>query len=302
MEYILLLVITVSLVIGAKKAFGNLNDFMNRYIGDYVVCLMEYGELPSLGVSDATQKNHSGGTGKQCDQQFAGFTFEGGRSPTGGGGSIGGSGTTTGGKSNSPGGKNSSPNAGNSSKGSSAASKSKSDSDSGSDKNNFGSSGRSNKGSSPYSKGEIKRSGGFGTSDSGSDIAGQKTRVIEDEDELKRKRKYGFGAISRTQGSGNGERYRAITGTMEAEIEKRAPKKLRAPTASIKPLLDDRSQFGPYRKSFTPPVVKKIEQKEDNNSGFSFGYIIRWLIIGGMILAIIVFFGGQIMNYSNSKE
>ena len=152
-EYILLLVITVSLVMGAKKAFSSLDKFINHYIGEYVICLMEYGELPSLGVSDSTQKKHMDGAGKSCDEEFAGFTFEDGRPPTGGSGS-------SRGKTNS-----STENSKNSS---SSADKAGSSSDSGSDsgsKNSSSRRGGSKSRSSPYTKGTINRSNEFGAVD-----------------------------------------------------------------------------------------------------------------------------------------
>lgn len=291
-EYILLLVIIVSLIMGAKTAFSNVDKFINHYIGDYVVCLMEYGELPSLGVSDSTQKTHMNGAGKSCDEQFAGFTFEDGRPPTGGG-----SGFSGGGKTNSPSGgnKNSSSNA------SKAGSNGKPSSDSNTSADFRGRrNGGSNNSSSPYTRGTINRSNSYRTADA-SDSDG-KVRVIEDDEESKTK-KAGSKFSSRTFRSGyGGDKYRAITGDMLAQMEKTAPKKLRSPAVSIMRVSDEGNRFGPYKKTFIPPSSKKAAEIQDDNSGLSFGYIIRWLIIAGMILAIIVFFGSQIMNYSNSKE
>lgn len=285
-EYILLLVITVSLVMGAKKAFSSLDKFINHYIGEYVICLMEYGELPSLGVSDSTLKNHMSGIGKSCDEEFAGFTFEDGRPPTGGSG-------PSRSKTNSSaddGGKNSSSSA------DEAGSNKDSSSDSGSKKSGSRRGGSKSR-SSPYTRGAINRSNDFGTADaSGSD---EKVRVIEDDDG---KKGAGWRSSSR-RGSSSYSKRRTVAGNMLAEIEKTAPKKLRAPAVSVISLPGEGgSQFGPYKKVFIPPEAKKVAEREDDNSGFSFGYIIRWLIIAGMVLAIVIFFGSQIMNYSNSSE
>lgn len=302
-EYILLLIVIVSLVIGAAKAFGNLNSFMNAYIGDYIVCLMEYGELPSLGVSDSKQKNHSGGSsGKSCDQQFAGFTFESGRPPTGGSSStMGGQGSRSGNR----GGENRS----NSTNSGSNKNSSKNAENSSSKKNNAdgGSGNRGNvatKNSSPYATGQINRSNAnYGTSDGDLSPGNKKIKIIEEQEELGKKKSDAYGETSRSRRRGNGqEKYRAITGQMAAEIEKKLAKKS-GPTRSVRTLAGDTgNRFGPYKKTFTPPETKTREIKNDDNSGFSFGYIIRWLIIGGMLLALIIFFGGQIMNYSNSKD
>lgn len=310
-EYILLLVIIVSLVIGAKNAFGKVDDFISHYIGDYVTCLMEYGELPSLGVSDANQKKHLDGTGKKCDEDFAGFTFEDGRPSTGGGGpgggGPGGSGSgkgNTGNKSNSAsgagGGKNSSSTAAKGGKGGGE----NSDGGSGSsDGSGSGKNGSSKKPQAQYASGAIQRNAGNSTSDA-YDNGNGKVRVLEEDEEAKkRKKNQGFGYARGSRGGYGNDKYRAITGTMQAEMEKTIPRKPRAPATSVSRLKgDDGNRFGPYTKTFVPPAVKQVQVKDSDNSAFSFGYFIRWLIIGAMILAIIVFFGGQIMNYSNSKD
>ncbi len=300
-EYILLIVVVISLVFGAKKAFSHVDDFISHYIGDYVTCLMEYGELPSLGVAAADQKRHLDGSGKKCDEDFAGFTFEDGRPSNGGGSGSGGPGSGGTGKTGS-GNNNNSANGGNKNNSSNAAkdgsnNKSGSDGDSGS-----GSGSKSGKQQTPYAKGQINRSNSLTTID-GFDDGSRKVRVLEEDEEAKKKKKNSVHAGFRSRGGSYGsDRYRVITGIMQAEMEKTLPRKPRAPSSSIVRLKDDGHRLGPYSKTFTPPPVKAAPLKEDDNSGFSFGFFIRWLLIAAMILAIIVFFGGQIMNYSNSKE
>src|SRR5262245_45898196 len=72
-EYILLVVviITMALAIGARL-FKPFNEWANHYIGDYVVCLLDYGELPSLGGAEAFSDG-------ECDKKFEPFTVAGGR-------------------------------------------------------------------------------------------------------------------------------------------------------------------------------------------------------------------------------
>ena len=41
---------------------------------------------------------------------------------------------------------------------------------------------------------------------------------------------------------------------------------------------------------------------DDGESGFSFGYLLRIILITGIILAIIVFMGGQLMQIAKSSE
>ena len=301
-EYILLIVVVISLVIGAKTAFSHVDDFMSHYIGDYVTCLMEYGELPSLGVAAADQKKHLDGTGKKCDEDFAGFTFEDGRPSNGGGPSSGGTSKTGSGNNNnsaSGGNKNSSSNA------AKGGSNNKSDSDGGSDSGSDLGGGRngskSSKQQTPYAKGEVSRSNSLTTND-GFDDGSRKVRVLEEDEEAKKKKNSRLAGFRSSGGSYRNDRYRSITGIMQAEMEKSLPRKPRAPSSSVVRLKDDGNRFGSYSKTFTPPSVKATPVKEDDNTGFSFGFFIRWLLIAAMILAIIVFFGGQIMNYANSKE
>lgn len=309
-EYILLIVVVISLVMGAKKAFGHVDDFISHYIGDYVTCLMEYGELPSLGVAAADQKRHLDGSGKKCDEDFAGFTFVDGRPSNGGGSGSGGPGSGGTGNTGSGNNNNNSANGGNKNNSANAAkggsnNKSGSDGDSGSESELGGkrSGSRSGNKPNPYAKGQIERSNSLTTNDAFDD-GSRKVRVLEEDEEAKKKKKNSGLAGFRRGGSGGhgNDRYRAITGIMQAEMEKTLPRKPRAPSSTVVRLKDDGNRLGPYSKTFTPPPVKAAPVKEDDNTGFSFGFFIRWLLIAAMILAIIVFFGGQIMNYSNSKE
>jgi hypothetical protein len=316
-EYILLLVIMVSLVLGMKKGFSNLSKSMDSYVGDYVKCLMEYGELPSLGVADPDLNRHSvtGGLGKTCDSKFEPFTFSGGFAATstgGGGGGPGGSGGGSGGTSSgsssgsNSNNKNSSSNASNNSNNSNG-------SDSGSnsdDGNGGGKNSRGNK-SSSYANRQVRRSSdSFATSDNGADASSAgtaKIRILEDnQDDAKKNRdRNSRKAYYRpNQYIYTTDKYKAITGGELAQIEKTLPRKAKAPvTRTIASPIDDSGMgFGPSRRNFTPPEREQAQIKQSEESGFSFGYLMRWLLIAGIIVAIVVFFGGQIMNYSNSQD
>jgi hypothetical protein len=53
-EYVLILIITVSLVLAlVAQVFKPMQTFVQNYMGDYVQCLLETGELPSFGYADA---------------------------------------------------------------------------------------------------------------------------------------------------------------------------------------------------------------------------------------------------------
>lgn len=291
-EYILLLVISVGLIMGASKAFKGLNSFMDSYIGDYTICLMEYGELPTLGVEETALKTHVGASG--CDKKFASFTFGSGRPSVGGSGS--GSGRGGSGKSG----------AGGSSKNSSSSANKASNNNGSDDSDASGKKrGLRSGGSSAYAKGQINRSNDLGTADSQSGAGNKKAKIIEEDGggEESPRRRYG-GSNSNSSAFANSRiKYKAIRGVLAEEIKKRSPKIPRAPARTVVAVSSQAgNQFGPYKKTFTPPEPPRAETKQDDGSSFSFGNILRWLIIGGMIIAIIVFFGGQIMNYSNSKD
>lgn len=292
-EYVLMLVVTVSMVLAMKGAFSNISDFMYSYVGEYIACLMEYGELPTQGVSNSDLKNHKGGGGKVCDAKFGGFTFSGGIQSNGGSGS-----TSTGsssGVSNSANGKSSQ-----SASSSSKSSANKSDDDS----NALSGSGRKGS-SSPYSSGQITRSNsksGFGTADGRSQSGDDKVKVIEEDE--------GSGSRSGRDGDLNTrssrityqrDRYKAITGPQEEELRRRnkAPK---VPTAKVLAVIDEGGRLGPRKSTITPPERKMTSFEEKNDDSFSFGNFMRWLIIAAMFIAIFLFFGSQVMNFMNSKE
>ncbi|GIL17118.1 MAG: hypothetical protein BroJett040_08690 [Oligoflexia bacterium] len=77
-EYILIIVVTIALLLAATKFFFKpAQDWMNHYIGDYIYCLLDQGELPGLGGEETVQ---------ECEKQFEEFSFAGGKAKKGGAG------------------------------------------------------------------------------------------------------------------------------------------------------------------------------------------------------------------------
>ncbi|AGH96740.1 hypothetical protein A11Q_2524 [Pseudobdellovibrio exovorus JSS] len=330
-----MMVITVALILGAKRAFSNVNEFMKSYIGDYYECLMEFGELPTLGVFDETLRQHAGdenGGQKVCNARFEGFTFANGRPPTGGGNNGGGSdgnggnGSNGGNNSSSPGrggsgsgrtgdsrdgrsGSGSDRNGNSSRNADGSSSRDGSGSVSGSDGSGGGSASSSSRGRrSSYADGKVRRlKGGYGVGDG--QVGSDKVSVVDEKGSSD-----GEGSGGR-RGRGRGGRggsvryvyerskYRAITGRMEQEIERTAPKK-QPPKVSAKTTAKVKGGEGllPYKKTFTPPEPKREIASQNDDSGFSFGNFFKWLIIAAMVIAIVLFFGGQLLNYTNSKD
>lgn len=297
LEYILVLVVIVSLVLAAGKMFGSLDKFMAAYMGNYISCLMEHGELPSLGVEDSDLKQHKEGGGKTCNAQYASFTFGSGRPSLGSGSNSSSGGSSS---SNSKNFRNSSNNADNKSSDSNAE-----DKNSGSRRNassNFSSSGRSD----PYGSGQISRYGAAGTADGASATGDQsKTKVVGvDESDETRSGSSVWGDGGRRSDYQNRPRYKAITGALADEEKKKIEDaKKRAPTSTVLTKPDEiDSGFGPRRSTFVPPQPAEAGLHNESDTSLGIGGFIKWLLIAAMIVGVVVFFGSQILNYSNSKE
>lgn len=284
-EYILVLVIIVSIILGILFQFNDaFKNFLQSYFGDYLACLLETGELPALG----------GGTGPttgECTANFAGFSVASGKPlkpmpPAGGGaGGAGGIGTGAGAAgANAKGGA----------KGSGADSSASAAGVAGS--GGRGRSGQSNAGTNGErtSMGSLSRpasqpleqkgeggqgdsvSGGGRESSDGFSIGGRRRRASRSssvaidealvaESAKKKKDKTDFkGKVSRQQ---------------------RAMAQLRSP------------QF-----IFNVPKAKDQLTMTEDKQGFSFGFLFKFLLIGGILIAIFIFLGGQAMQIKKSWQ
>lgn len=292
-EYMLVLIITITMLYSLKGVFKSLDDFMYSYMGAYVSCLMEYGELPARGVEAAELKQNQGGGnsgGKVCNSKFDGFTLADGIREKGTGGS-----SSSGSSSNKKGSQSATTAAGEKAASqTSSANSNSTDSDSGSRGNS----------SSRYANGRIKRSTnspGTGTADNGSATTDDKTRVLEDE-QVAGPTSRGSGGIRSTNIVYERKRYKAITGKLAEDINKKL-KPARAPTSrTLQNIDDDGYRIGPRKSVFVPPEIKAVNDAEDDTGGFQFGNFIKWLMIAGMAITLFIFFGSQIMSFMNSQE
>ena len=76
LEYILILVISVAVIMGLVARLNNsFKVYFDSYMGQYLTCLLETGELPTLGAQDGSVNISS------CNEEFEEFTFESGRPP-----------------------------------------------------------------------------------------------------------------------------------------------------------------------------------------------------------------------------
>ncbi len=77
-EYVLMLVVSVAMVTAlAYQVFKPMRDFLKDYMGSYIACLLETGELPSLGNAHTEELLQDEG----CNAKFKAATLAGGRPP-----------------------------------------------------------------------------------------------------------------------------------------------------------------------------------------------------------------------------
>lgn len=261
-EYVLILVITVSLILALiYQVFKPFQTFMQSYMGAYVQCLLETGELPSFGY-DGAAINEEG-----CNAKFAAASWNKGRPPLGEGGSS----------------------------GDQSSSSTRNNSSSSSDSSGSSSSGRyagsqSRNGRSIF---RTPRAAARGVGDGGP--SGKVVEIALD----------GGGAGGFFKGSTGGGYVRparkitavGITGLTEDEKKKLAKK---AEGGGKQMVVQD---------GLTPPVkkiaVKKPEPKpqiEAEEQGFTIGNFIRFLFIAALVIALVIFIGGQALQMSKSFD
>lgn len=269
-EYTLILVITVAIVIGlTSQIIKPMQAFLDNYMGKYVQCLLEMGELPAIGGEDTAVADEG------CNARFQPGTLAGGRPPRGNAGGGGGSSSDRdkGGSKNGANGDGGSGGGGGSSSGSTYA-------------------GSASRGGSRFMNRNRRPSSGV---ESGGAAQGRVVEIALD----------GGGSGSFFRGS-NGANYGsggmkkrsvAISGMTDMErkrLEKAANGEGRATMVtgeSIKP---------PVKKlAVKPPPVQNFEREEEP---FTIGNFIRIIFIAAIIIALVLLVGGQALQMSKSFE
>ena len=282
-----MLTVTISIILSLRGAFQGAAQFTRSYMGDYITCLMNYGELPSLGVEESDLKLHQS-EGTQCNISFRNFTFADGRPPIG----------TIAAQSAQPntlnqnGSNNNANNANNSDLNRSRQNKSTATGGSGA-----GASGLSGNNSTST----IRRN----TLDGNTSTAGKVSVVDDGEGDA--------GELAGGRGRGRNEsrplnggtRYRAITGALAEKIEKksnRISKRQPSSTVVAKPGDDDLTGRGPKVNFIKPPEIRSTAIHENPDSNWELGAFLKWILIIAIIILILVFVGSQVLNYSNSDS
>lgn len=260
-EYVLLLIVSVSLLLLLMtQIFTPLQKFLNAYMGSYVQCLLEYGELPGLsGDSDAAS---------ECNAKFEDFTLAGGRPPKSGGSGGGGS-SGSGGSSSGSDEEGSGSSARRSSAGSGGSGRSRALNVGG------GTVGADGSGEQKVIEIEVSSAG-----------AGTGTFMRRNSTELRSSSRQQSFSIDQSQIS-------------ESERKRLQSKKNRADRAQAS-ILETTEPKAPTRFSVEPPPPAQMP--DVNEEEFTFGNFFRMIIIIGIILAIIVFVGGQFLQMSKNSS
>lgn len=265
-EYILMLIITVTLVLALiSQIFKPFGQFIDSYMGSYVGCLLEYGELPTLGSSDPSAADED----SECNKKFAAATLEGGRPPGSGGGNR-----DSGEDANSKNSTRTSTGSGGSS-GSSGGSYAGSDSRGGSSLINArrspsrGTDGGAAKGGKVV---EIAVNGSDGNGFFGSDRDGRRPVA-----QVKKTRAVGLAGLSEAERKKLEKKANGVATIIASDGIAPMPKKTRVKK---------------------PPVKAFVEEEKP----LTVGNFIRYLFIAALVIALVIFIGGQALQMSKSYD
>jgi hypothetical protein len=253
LEYILVLVVSVSLVLALMmQVFQPLQKFLTAYMGAYTECLLETGELPSLGGDNKTAAEEG------CSAKFETASWQAGRPPK-------------------P--ESSANNGANSKSGSEGAG---------------GGGAYVAGGGGPGGGGRFFRSP-RGTQSGDGAVAASKTSEIPVDG----------GSGSGFFKSSNVDRYNSRTPkTMSlsvAAMSAAEQKKLAKKEKTSSRIIATDGPGVPLKKTSVKPPEPKTEPPPPDTP-FTIGNFMRMLLIIAIILAIVVFVGGQVLQMSKSYE
>lgn len=146
------------------------------------------------------------------------------------------------------------------------------------------------------------RSGGFGRN---TGRGGGGVPVGRTEAEKKDTESLGYGSLPPSGGAfgnySNGNGRVTTTYVYENVGDDGDPKKGKPPVAKTDKSAENGRALKP-RRAFENTTQRSTASVDISENEFSFGAMIRWLIIAALILAIIIFFGGQLLQIMRSRE
>lgn len=258
-EYTLILLVTVSILLLLMQVmFKPFGEFISNYMGKYTACLLEYGELPSMGSETNPVDEDS-----ECNKQFQAASWEKGRPPA---------------PSNGP---------TSSTTGKTTVTR----------RSETAGGGSSYAGSSSRGGGSNIRIGRRPSSGVEGGGRGKNSKVIE----ISLENNGSGGFFRSTRGESwnvTNQRTRSVglTGLTDAE-KKELAKKADGTAGMIK---TGETITPPQKKLLVKPPPKEIEREPEKP--FTLGNFIRILFIAAIVIALVVFIGGQALQMSKSSE
>lgn len=266
-EYVLMLVVSVAMVAAlAYQIFRPMREFLKDYMGSYIACLLETGELPSLGNVTTEEILQEEG----CNAKFQAATLKNGRPPN----------SSSGGSSNS------------------AAEKNKNSASKGSEANSGGSGGSGS--TSNYSSGQstgrnlLTRRGRGSATDVASAGDG-KTIEIPFEDSSSRF----YNRRSTSENSNWAVNKRIAIGGMVFSDEEQK-KQQRKENAITSMALPEGAGSAPKKIRIQKPERQIAQENEDES--LTFGNFFRILLIAAIVIALVMVLGSQALKIVKSTE
>lgn len=271
-EYILVMLIIIAVIAGVIYQFNDsFRIYAKNYFGDYLACLLETGELPSLGAADGSQG--------VCGALFQKFDPASGKPLTLAGGPGGSSGT------GSSGGSSQSSQSSRGTSDTTDSSKTRASSSGGAASGSSGSGRRSSGGSG----------GGGGIGGDGDWGQGEKSRQLytgSQESSIP-------SAALTGRGQGSGGRSQFLDGDFYVD-RRPAP-----PDASENKIAVKRKGEGSTKSLDRMKVVRKPASADaviGDDEPWSFGTYLRFLIIAAIVVALVLLIGGQAMQITRGMD
>lgn len=260
-EYVLLVALSVAIILGLmNQLYKPFNTYLNNYMGSYLQCLLDAGELPTLGYDAGDSV---------CNAEFQPFTLGEGRTPL---------------TNNNPGNTTPTPS-------------DRSDPAARSPTQN----------SSPATSASGRRAAGsstrIGNNGTGADGAGSEGSNVQKIPTTESDSSSGYFRVSGASGyrvDAQGRRVRAVgvAGLLASEREQLEREDLRIKRMGS--VEDGTSQGKPKKMRVKAPERKVASAEED--SPWTFGKFIRFALILMLIIAIILFLGGQALQISKGMD
>jgi hypothetical protein len=271
-EYILVITVSVVIILGLmEKMYTPLGAFVESIMGTYVECLLETGELPKMGDT-------SGDDSGECQYSLPWVDADGGSSTTDRRTAQGKSGS---GDDEGGGDDESSASEGGSTGPGRAMSR------------------RSSRGPRRTVVGGASNLRGGSMGSEGAS-AGEASRTTVAAVESEGRGRGFFSAAGGNRIVRQRSRYIAVSGEVAQELAKKKKKEDKQ-TQSVQ-RLEGGGGVRAKKLTLKPPEKRRIAESEIKSQGIDIALIVKYLLIGGIIILLIVLIGGQVLQMSKNWE